>query len=62
MTIDKLKKERSDLDGPKPIILQTGNLDSLFYLLNGSNSEQQSGIMAKPQLEFGCNQVILVKD
>jgi hypothetical protein len=34
-TIDKLNKERSNLDGPKPIVINSGNLDLLFLILTG---------------------------
>jgi superfamily I DNA/RNA helicase len=34
-TIDKLKKERSNLDGPKPIILANNNPELLFLVLAG---------------------------
>ena len=37
LTIDKLHKEKSNLDGLKPIILDSSLLDSLFYVLLGKN-------------------------
>ena len=33
--IDKLKKEKSNISGPKPIILQEGGEDMLFNLITG---------------------------
>ena len=34
-TIDKLQKERSNLDGPKPMLLQRGDIELLFLVLFG---------------------------
>ncbi len=34
-TIDKLKKERSNIDGMKPIILNGTNLELLFLAIQG---------------------------
>ena len=64
-TIDKMKKERSNLDGPKPILLETQNLELLFYILFGEEilkKNEEDGLLTKPPLEFGCSQVILVRD
>jgi len=60
-SIDILKKERSNIDGFKPIILTDSNLNFLFTLLSGS---QDSGdpLNGNIPLEFGCHQVIIVKD
>ena len=60
-SIDVLKKERSNIDGFKPIILTDSNLNFLFTLLSGS---QDSGdpLNGNVPLEFGCHQVIIVKD
>ncbi|CAK57389.1 unnamed protein product (macronuclear) [Paramecium tetraurelia] len=58
--IDRLNKEISDLKGPMPMIIQSNNIDDLFNFLTGDvnpNLEKQ----AVP-IEFGCNQVVLVKD
>ena len=41
LTIDKLHKEKSNLDGLKPIILDSKLLDSLFYILLGKNQQHQ---------------------
>ncbi|KAL4500498.1 hypothetical protein ABPG72_003449 [Tetrahymena utriculariae] len=56
-SIDILKKERSNLKGIKPIVLDNGDITFLFNLLQGQQSEQ--GFVP---LDFGCNQVIIVKD
>ena len=63
-TIDKLKKEKSDIDGLKPIILSSNLAESLFYLLMTEREvgKEQGGILARPALEFGCNQVIIVRN
>eukprot|EP00828_Plagiopyla_frontata_P017721 TRINITY_DN228_c0_g1_i7.p2 TRINITY_DN228_c0_g1~~TRINITY_DN228_c0_g1_i7.p2 ORF type:complete len:257 (+),score=59.42 TRINITY_DN228_c0_g1_i7:143-913(+) len=64
-TIDKMKKERSNLDGPKPMIINSADLELLFLVLFGEDqykSQQQGGMLSKPPLEFGCNQVIIVRD
>jgi len=42
MTIDKLIKEKSAIEGLKPIVLDSKLLDSLFYVLLGKSSTQQS--------------------
>ena len=34
-TIDRLQKERSNLDGPKPMLLQRGDIELLFLVLFG---------------------------
>lgn len=34
-TIDRLKKERSNLNGPKPIILADSDIELLFLVLCG---------------------------
>ncbi|KAL4454352.1 hypothetical protein ABPG74_012309 [Tetrahymena malaccensis] len=56
-SIDILKKERSNLKGIKPIVLDDGDIQFLFNLLQGQQSEQEF-----VPLDFGCNQVIIVKD
>ena len=50
-TIDKLRKERSEVVGLKPIVLNV--VESLFYVLKGSG---------RSKAEFGCDQVIIVRD
>lgn len=63
-TIDKLKKETSDIDGPKPIIINQSSaklLEGLFdqYKIWGGQfkDDQQA---AKQQ--FGCDRVVIVRD
>lgn len=41
-TIDRLKKEVSNLTGPKPMILAEGNEELLFYVLSGDESFRKS--------------------
>ena len=53
-TIDKLQRESSDLDGPKPIFLENFSKKDLMAMIIG-HSETRS-----PQ--FGCNQVVIVRD
>ncbi|CAD8105849.1 unnamed protein product [Paramecium sonneborni] len=54
--IDKLKKETSNLRGPKPLLIKSNNVKYLLNNLYGFFSNDQN------ILEFGCNQVIIVKD
>jgi len=37
-TIDKLQRERSDMDGPKPILLEKFGNDDLMALMAGGSS------------------------
>ncbi|CAD8167125.1 unnamed protein product [Paramecium pentaurelia] len=60
-TIDKLKKERSNISGPKPILLN-GDKDDLFYLLSGETADKKQYVGERLPIEFGCNQVVIVKD
>ncbi|CAD8176793.1 unnamed protein product [Paramecium octaurelia] len=60
-TIDKLKKERSNISGPKPILVN-GDKDELFYLLSGEQADKNQQVGQRLPIEFGCNQVVLVKD
>lgn len=41
-TIDRLKKEVSNLTGPKPMILAEGNEELLFYVLSGDENFRKS--------------------
>ena len=64
-SIDKLKKERSPNDGIMPVVLDSEMQESLFNLLSQSSSSApgaEGGIMARPPLEFGCDQVIIVRN
>lgn len=57
-SIDVLKKERSNIDGMKPIVIAENDLGFLFDLLSGQTADSSEQV----PLEFGCNQVIIVKD
>lgn len=64
-SIDKLRKERSDIDGLMPIILDSEMQNSLFNLLLGTQQKpanNQPNLLARPPLEFGCDQVIIVRN
>lgn len=63
-TIDRLKKERSNLVGPKPLLIDHNDVDVLFMLLSedAKQSPESLDIAARPKLEFGCDQVIIVRD
>ncbi|CAD8091856.1 unnamed protein product [Paramecium primaurelia] len=54
--IDKLKKETSNLKGPKPVVIKSDNVKHLLNNLCDFFSND------KQIVEFGCNQVIIVKD
>jgi len=65
--IDHLKKEKSNLIGPKPYLisasLQNSN-DLIFHLLNETQfvtKKDGKNVFIRPNIEFGCNQVILVR-
>jgi hypothetical protein len=62
-----MNKERSNLDGPKPMLLADQDIELLFLVLFGEEEFKnqrggQESLISKPQIEFGCNQVILVRD
>jgi superfamily I DNA/RNA helicase len=69
-SIDKLKKEKSMLDGLTPIMLGSSMIESLFNLLSvapssaqkGRSGEEGESLLSKPPLEFGCDQVIIVRN
>lgn len=64
-TIDKLAKENSSIEGPKPMILTGNSMNELFLLLFGTQSQAKadsSGLLARPPIEFGCDQVIIVRN
>ena len=66
-TIDKMNKERSNLDGPKPMLLADEDIELLFLVHFGEEEFKnqrggQQSFFSKLQIEFGCNQVILVRD
>jgi ATP-dependent exoDNAse (exonuclease V) beta subunit len=53
-TIDKLQRESSDLDGPKPILLENYTDEDLMAMIIGHSETRNP--------TFGCNQVIIVRD
>lgn len=53
-TIDKLIKERSDVEGLKPIVLDSKLVESLFYVLLGSGVKKDGGLL-QTKAEFGCD-------
>lgn len=67
-TIDKLKKETSDSDGPKPILIDQTSPKLLQSLLSSYNiwggqfkaEEEKKDDTAKQQ--FGCDRVVIVRD
>jgi hypothetical protein len=47
LTIDKLIKERSHIDGLKPIVLDSSLLETLFYVLLGKSTiASKAGLLA----------------
>ena len=63
--IDKLRKEKSDIDGLKPVVLDSELQESLFNMLVGYQKALPASsdkLLARPPLEFGCDQVILVRN
>lgn len=57
-TIDKMDKEKSLADGPLPIIINSNNYETLLRVLFG----QQVVSNFSSNIEFGCNQVIIVRN
>ena len=57
-TIDKLNKESSKVDGPKPLLLSNQHMH-LFntYLTNAESLGKTQG-----KVEFGCDQVVIVRN
>ncbi|EGR28631.1 lupus brain antigen 1, putative [Ichthyophthirius multifiliis] len=55
-TIDRLRKEQSPKEGPIPLIIGSEDLEALFWALTGEEKSERSNI------EFGCNQVVLVRN
>lgn len=58
-TIDKLAKERSSIEGPMPMIIESQNIEALFLMLFGSTSDEE---IQRDKIEFGCSQVIIVRN
>ena len=61
-TIDKLAKERSESEGPMPTIVNSSNNEHLFYLLFGQDHAAEGEGVSKSSIEFGCNQVVIVRN
>lgn len=63
-TIDKMAKEKSTVDGPKPMILASQSVEELFILLFGAHRVQpsSSNLLSRAPIEFGCDQVIIVRN
>ena len=64
-SIDKLRKEKSPVDGLKPIVLESELKESLFNFLLGPQKEadtNQEKLLTRPPLEFGCDQAIIVRN
>ena len=66
--IDHLSKEKSRIIGPKPYLIESSpnnSKDLIFHLLNENSTVQKrmdgKSIFIRPNIEFGCNQVILVR-
>ena len=59
-TIDKLVKEESEQDGLKPLVIMPLDPYHLKTFFTGTAVTQASGEIAAPQ--FGCNQVLIVRD
>ena len=63
-TIDKMNKESSNLDGPKPMLLADQAIELLFLVHFGEEEFKiqrggQQSFFSKLQIGFGSNQVIL---
>mmetsp|Transcript_32024 Transcript_32024/g.31727 ORF Transcript_32024/g.31727 Transcript_32024/m.31727 type:complete len:832 (-) Transcript_32024:2782-5277(-) len=56
-TIDKMDKERSLTDGPKPILIDSGSTSILLSVLLGEQRMHAQG-----EVLFGCDQVIIVRN
>jgi hypothetical protein len=62
-TIDKLAKEKSMIDGPMPMIITSCQLEHLLFVLFGKSvSSQQTFIASSNNIEFGCDQVVIVRN
>ena len=63
-TIDKLAKEKSTIEGPKPMVLMGNSMNELFLLLFGVQNQvrpEEAGLLTRSPIEFGCDQVIIVR-
>ncbi|CDW72543.1 lupus brain antigen [Stylonychia lemnae] len=60
-TIDKLVKEESDKDGMKPLVIMPLDGRQMRNLFAGTSmTSDKDSVLAAPQ--FGCNQVLIVRD
>lgn len=60
-TIDKLVKEESEADGMRPLVIMPLDPYHLRTFFTGTTiTSGKEGAMAAPQ--FGCNQVLIVRD
>ena len=57
------------MDGPIPILLEGVDIELLFLVLFGAESYKsqrhsgnKGGLLNRSSIEFGCNQVIIVRD
>lgn len=57
LTIDKMGKEISPLTGPMPAVINSNRLEDLMYIIFGALGESN-----EKQPEFGCNQVVIVRN
>ena len=58
LTIDKMAKEISNRSGPLPTVLKSDDINDLIYFVFGTLDNENS----KSNCEFGCNQVIIVRN
>ena len=65
-TIDKLLKETSDIDGPKPIIIEQTKKPQLESLLNNyliwGGKYSNGAANQSNEVAFGCDRVVIVRD
>jgi ATP-dependent exoDNAse (exonuclease V) beta subunit len=60
-TIDKLVKEESETDGMKPVVIMPLDARQMRSLFTGASmTSDKDSTLAAPQ--FGCNQVLIVRD
>jgi hypothetical protein len=61
-TIDKLVKEDSDRDGMKPLVIMPLDPYNLRTFFTGTAVTQQNNNAMQVAPQFGCNQVLIVRD
>ena len=57
-TIDRMRKEKSNIDGPKPVLV-LNDLELLLMVLLGKEKYSYQSLSS---IQFGCNQVIIVRN